>query len=222
MNASGTRRMEMWMKTFEIKTLVLAAVACLPMACGTSVTGPDSGLTTVSALRAEPLPPMAPEAPSPEAEPAPADTTNIPVDDTTTPAAPRRNPNRPHTGVSPSPSPTPKPSPVEEPEAGVPEAPKCQVASIEINELQVLVATGGVSLGATLLDGKGSPVADSAACGSVSWDVSATQTNLSRGAARATPSADGLTMQVDGPAGDYKVQASLKNGVTDALVVTIR
>lgn len=74
------------MKSFEIKTLVfLAAVSCLPIACGTtSVSGPDALALSgpersVTAMRSvDPLPPTAPLPPSADTAPLPSDV-NVPT-----------------------------------------------------------------------------------------------------------------------------------------------
>jgi hypothetical protein len=84
------------MKTYQInRLLVVAAVAFLPIACGTSsVTGPDSSDSTVSALRlGEPLPPQAPPQ-SPEGDPVPV-------------PSPKPEPSaEPDPGTIPAPAPT--------------------------------------------------------------------------------------------------------------------
>jgi hypothetical protein len=67
------------MKAFEITRLTaVAMIACLPIACGSSSpTGPDVAALgadgIASALRSEPMPPTAPEAPSPEPVPVEGD-----------------------------------------------------------------------------------------------------------------------------------------------------
>jgi hypothetical protein len=111
----ASRRKEIEMTTFQIKSLMfVAAVACLPVACGTSSsTGPDlsaiEAAATASALRSEPGPgPQAPGSPSvlrpvvvivPETPP----TDPYPVP---SPGVPSNIPSE-----SPSPRPVPSPEP---------------------------------------------------------------------------------------------------------------
>jgi hypothetical protein len=120
------------MKAFEMNKLMLVAlVACLPIACGsTSPTGPVvDGLDaemTASALRAEPgLPPTAPQAPSTEADTVPSTEADA-VPQTGTPTAdpvPSPDPNsgsrpNPNTGSRPLPTPSADPNTVPAPSAG--------------------------------------------------------------------------------------------------------
>lgn len=80
------------MKVFEIKKLMVALVACLPIACGSSSpAGLDVAALeadfTASALRSQPgLPPTAPETPNPESVPAPE--TGTPTEDGSAPILP--------------------------------------------------------------------------------------------------------------------------------------
>ena len=134
------------MRIFEIKKLmVVTAVACFPIACGSSVTGPDTATlagteSTVAALRMEPLPPIAPEAPSPNTVPEPVIIKGDPgVDDVPSPGVVPDNRNsrrpapQPDLGTVPAPSGGPA-TPVGVPpvDPGPVPQPVCIAASFDI------------------------------------------------------------------------------------------
>jgi hypothetical protein len=219
------------MKTFEFKTLMLvAAVACLPIACGTSsVTGPDAASLvgpqgTVSALRSiDPLPPTVPPQ-DPNSEPAPQVPTSDGVPEvgggghTNQPAhqpAPGTDPNQtdPHglPGVSPDPGPVPAPA-------------QCLAASIEISKLDTFASTPGVALEAILFDEKHVAITDSS-CDKLDWRVEATDGNIGPGTSTTAAilyGPDTRYVSVIGPAGVYKVGVTAPNGAGNSLLIALQ
>ena len=116
--------------TMKIKGLMLvAAVAILPVACGTSApTGMDVAAIEaegrMSALRSDPslpVPPQAPEPPSPESIPLPSDpgTSVDPSTDPPAPELPSSRPPRPTPSTDPAPAP-PSSDPIPAPPRGGP------------------------------------------------------------------------------------------------------
>jgi len=206
------------MKTFEIKTLMfVAAVACLPIACGTtSVTGPDAASlagpeSTVSALHhGDPLPPTAPGPSSPHTAPVPS----TPTGDDVKPETP---------GVTPHTA--PMPTPTADPGTPAP-APECLAVSVEIAETPTFFAGyPTVSLVATLSDKSGTPITDSS-CDKLDWQLQA-----AGGDSGNTPPGASAVLTVDasnrhfatlsGPAGIYKVGTAAPNGATASRLVTL-
>jgi hypothetical protein len=110
------------MKAVQIRRLMLATlVAVLPIACGTqSVVGPDS-VDSLTAMRAEPLPPTAPAPPTteqvPVPSPKPTDEINRVVPPTSGENDPAETDPKPTKPTKPSPSPTAEPGPAPQPTA---------------------------------------------------------------------------------------------------------
>ena len=221
------------MKTFDVKrSIAVALVACLPIACGSSVpTGSDvialDPGAAVSALRIAPLPPTAPEAPSPETVPVPEPAPSVPTDDTSV-SAPDVN-----TGRRPGPRPSDVPPSTDPPEDGVVVPPPppppgndtnrmCLAAAAEImilrGSLPLPLYQESVLLELAMLDKDGAPVKDGS-CQGVVWTF-----DDARYAAAATIAvgADTRYATVSGLAGAYVIRATTPNGYVATVAIRLQ
>jgi hypothetical protein len=228
------------MRIFEInKLVVVAAVAFLPIACGTrSMTAPDAALavtteSTVSALRFDPLPlpPTAPEAPSTGTVPEKADpgTVDVPTPGTVPDNRNSRRPApQPEVGSDPAPSARPSVPPVV-PIGGpsidpgpVPEPVKCLAASFEIAQTVLFMGTPGATLSATILDDKGIAILDDS-CDKLVWTVeSILGPDANQNRVSISYGADTRNVTLTGPAGTYKAGVMAINGAAASRLVTLQ
>jgi hypothetical protein len=238
------------MKTFEIKTLLfVAAIACLPIACGTtSVTGPDATslvgpATTVSAQRTidpQPLPPMAPPA-DPQGQPGAitpatddAPEVNVPNTDAHQGThQPTTDPNHTDPGqTDPSQTDPSQGNPSQGDPNGIPGATplpvdvppqtRCLAASVEIVELYLFSAAPGLSLEARLLDDQQAAITDGS-CDKLEWRLEATDGRTGGAIELATIiyGTDTRYVKVIGAAGAYKVGVTAPNGITSSRLIEL-
>jgi len=231
--AALRRGKEIEMKTYEIKRLmVVTAIACLPVACGTnSPMGPDVAAIeadfTASALRTQPgVPPM--ETPSPESVPVPADDPTTTEEPAVPAPAPQPDPGPVPTDPSaPTPDSIPTPNPsvptpgsggVTPPAPPTPQTPtgECQAISVEIVTLSTFAGTDGLALEAILLGKDGLAITDDS-CEKVLWDGSAAGTD----SVTISYGASSRYVTVSGPAGTYRIGAITPNNLRAALVITL-
>jgi hypothetical protein len=227
------------MKTFDSKTLMfLAAVACLPIACGTSPTGADVAAlgadtsTVASALRVTPpMPPIAPEVPSPNTVPVPVK--NDPGVDTapqpTTAQPTNINPNgrrpapQPNAGA-PVPSADPGPVPAPSDPGPVPTPVKCLAASVEIVDVVLYAGFPGTALQAILKDEGGIDITDTS-CDSLTWHAEVSDNgvpNTGRPGFVIIQGSSPRNVTLTGLAGVYKVGVSAPNGTSASRLVTVQ
>lgn len=237
------------MKAFEMKRLMLAAlVASLPIACGTSTPmGPDGAAdtTTVTALRVEPLPPTAPEAPSPEADTVPPkpgvppsspglpqqtdpqETDPAPADNGPVPTPPSADPGSVPTTRPPVPvaGPVAVPPPPTTPEPNADRVGPCLAVYSEIaivrGSLPQPLRHDPVLLEVLMLDSYGKQITDRS-CNRVVWSLGGEGVGVGFAAgAIITAHADMRFATVDGSAGSYVIRATTPNGVTASVWITL-